>query len=196
MPVLDVPDHLLGTLTENWRELGVASEAAGYALQNSALRRWSVVEYVTEEVRRQAHDTTQPEGIRRVAWMLLAWDYACTRDGAKPTIDDVLVLGRMIEPEKNKAGLRTSGVVIKDSISGLVVKRFPPAEEVPRLLASLFEHGAALTPLEFYKEFEMIHPFVDGNGRTGKVLLNWLGRSLLNPKFPPSDLFGESIRNP
>jgi hypothetical protein len=35
------------------------------------------------------------------------------------------------------------------------------------------------------------------NGRTGKVLLNWMGRSLLlNPKFPPSDLFGESIRNP
>lgn len=128
--------------------------------------------------------------------MLLAWDYACTRDGSAPTMDDAVVLGRMIEPEKNKAGLRTSGVVIKDSASGVVVKRFPPAEEVPRLLARLFEHGADLTPLEFYKEFELIHPFVDGNGRVGKVIYCWrLGR-LLTPVFPPNDLFGTPIRNP
>jgi fido (protein-threonine AMPylation protein) len=79
---------------------------------------------------------------------------------------------------------------------GLVVKRFPSFDQVPRLLELLFEQRDAMAPLDFYREFELIHPFMDGNGRVGKILLNWLSHSLLNPFFPPSDLFGDPIRNP
>jgi fido (protein-threonine AMPylation protein) len=46
------------------------------------------------------------------------------------------------------------------------------------------------------KNAMMVHPFRDGNGRTGKILLNWLNQSLNAPIFPPSDLFGSPIRNP
>lgn len=32
-----------------------------------------------------------------------------------------------------------------------------------------------------YRAFEEVHPFVDGNGRTGKILLNMLGDTMTNP---------------
>jgi len=35
-----------------------------------------VVLYITEEVKRQGHDVTELDGIRRVSWMLDGWDYA------------------------------------------------------------------------------------------------------------------------
>ena len=42
-----------------------------------------------------------------------------------------------------------------------------------------------MTPEEAYKEFQIIHPFEDGNGRVGKIIYNKLKNSLDNPTFPP-----------
>jgi hypothetical protein len=54
----------------------------------------------------------------------------------------------------------------------------------------------AMDPIGAYKQFEWIHPFMDGNGRTGKIILNYLNGTMLDPIFPPSDLWGERIENP
>lgn len=153
--------------------------------------RSPVVAYVTEEVSRQGHDVRTLDGIERVAWMLDAWRSALLWDanGGHPDIYDTECLGKLIEPEKNAHGFRSCHVRVGS-------KACPPPERIYEMLRLLFSQRDALTPIEFYKGFEEVHPFVDGNGRTGKILLNWLNGTLLAPLFPPANLFGHPIRNP
>lgn len=148
----------------------------------------NVIDYIKEEVERQGHDTNQLDGIERVAWMLEAWNYALNGN-SRPSLDDALHLGKLVEHYKNVHGWRKCHVIIG-------VREPTHYEDILSSLVQLFEKSYDLTPLEFYKEFEIIHPLVDGNGRTGKVLLNWLNGTLLNPIFPPHNLFGSWIRNP
>lgn len=65
-----------------------------------------------------------------------------------------------------------------------IIHYAPPAERVPQLMKDLFEwlNGTEEHPLIksciFHYEFEFIHPFSDGNGRTGRlwqtlILANW-----------------------
>ena len=102
---------------------------------------------------------------------------------------DAILLGKMMERVRNRYGIRDCGVRVGSRVC-------PAPEHVEPMLRVLFENIGNFEPLEFYREFEQIHPFVDGNGRTGKVLLNWLNGSLENPVFPPSDFWGHPIRNP
>ena len=152
----------------------------------------NVIDYVKEEVRRQGHDIATPDGLERVAWMLLAW-CAVTRPPCTtwPSgLYEIALLGSLVEPYKNPGSFRQCEVRVG---SNVVPTR---AVDVPAALKRLLDVEASMTPLEFYKAFELIHPFADGNGRVGKILLNWKNGSLLNPIFPPNDLFGMPILNP
>lgn len=166
-------------LTTNWRH------------NQPVIHMGPVIEYCAEEVHRQGHDLTVRDGIERVGWLLEAWTYALGMSSIEhsPEVADAIKLGQFIELNKNRSGLRTCGVRVGSQIC-------PPSHRVPELLATLWESRDIMKPIEFYKAFEQIHPFVDGNGRTGKVLLNWLNGTLLEPIFPPADLWGAPIRNP
>ncbi|WP_455803587.1 Fic family protein [Adlercreutzia sp. CNCM I-6215] len=62
----------------------------------------------------------------------------------------------------------------------------PPPARVPELmgalLASSLAHPGVATAALFHLVFEDIHPFGDGNGRTGRALLNLM---LMEAGFPP-----------
>lgn len=146
----------------------------------------TIIEYITEEVSRQGHDVTKPDGLIRVSWMLDAWVWAMDWVG-KPAVARIEALGIAVEPIKNERGFRNRAVFVGGE------KKCHFSEIVPRLQVLLGRH---LKPLEFYREFEEIHGFIDGNGRTGKILLNYLNGTLSNPIFPPSDFWGRPIRNP
>ena len=53
-------------------------------------------------------------------------------------------------------------------------------------LITEFEGNRKLHPIEraalFHLKFEGIHPFVDGNGRTGRLILNFM---LMQAGYPP-----------
>ena len=152
----------------------------------------NVIDYCKEEVRRQQHDINAFDGFRRVQWMLNAWCYALGFPGESRglTAFTIEAIAKMIEPDKNIGGFRTVEVRVGTRIC-------PPWSTVYGLTTELCSTLTPETdPIDFYKRLMEIHPFVDGNGRTGKIVLNWLNGTLLDPIFPPHDLFGASIENP
>lgn len=148
-----------------------------------------VIDYCAEEVRRQGHDITELDGIQRTAWMLNAWTFMMDYTPAPITTELIRQLGKRVEPSKNRFGFRKCGVRVGSDIK-------PDWQSVPRLLSEWIQTCDIIEPLEAYRQFEQIHPFVDGNGRVGKILLNSFNRSMLEPIFPPNDFWGYWIQNP
>lgn len=136
-----------------------------------------IVRFCAEECERQR------SGEVSVACMVDAWNEAmlrCTVHGAAhPDLRDVLELGRLVEPEVNKDGFRKVGVRVGWSVKG-------PWQQVPRQIDNLLDACGRLSPSEWYRQYEEVHPFRDGNGRTGSLLFNWLSGTLANPSVPPN----------
>lgn len=137
-----------------------------------------VIKFCAEECRHQE------SGELSVYWMLKAWNYALQRAKKSRTFteENVLVLGALIEPKENKSGFRHVPVTIK----GKVI----PWEPIERGIANLLRFQDDLACDEVYAEYEKIHPYKDGNGRSGKVLFNWKNGTLSCPVFPAEPDFG------
>lgn len=155
-----------------------------------------VVRWASNEVERQHEKASY------VYNMIEAWFYAMSitenfncyeHHNNPPNLMNILTLGYLVKPDLNVRGVRQYNVSV-----GWDQKLDWP--QVPRALENLVSEDAfkSLSPEEWYREFEEIHPFGDGNGRVGSILLNWLRGTLSDPIYPPDvydpDFFQKSFK--
>lgn len=122
----------------------------------------------------------QRSGERSVGRMVEGWLLAYELRYEIPKVSTIQSLGKIVEPRTNSGNWRRSWVRV-----GMSVKASP--EDVPRLMENLIDLWNDADSDEWYREFEEIHPFGDGNGRCGNILWNWR-RGSLEPSelaFPP-----------
>jgi len=95
------------------------------------------------------------------------------------------ILLRGVRGEEYTPGRFRRGTVYIGSIAGIASARFvpPPAPEIPGLMLDFeraITHQTALPRLirigMLHYQFEVIHPFSDGNGRTGRLLISLMLR--------------------
>jgi hypothetical protein len=139
----------------------------------------AIIRFCAEECARQN------SGEESVAWMVNAYVYAVERFSVQNTIseEDVLAMAAMIEPKKNANGYRKVPVSFR---TGEVVGW----ENIERQIGNVLGAQDVLEPVEFYTEFEKVHPHEDGNGRLGAILYNVKNGTLYCPVAPP-DVFAQ-----
>jgi hypothetical protein len=173
----------------------------------------NIVKFCAEECERQGSGELSV-GWMVDAWRVAEGEYINNPHpghSRRRDLDLISRLGQLVEPAKNRNGFREIPIGVSDGFNWIEKAQW---DSIPRLLHFLIQsyYDGRLDPEDtkmssrthedwgkykyykkaktaediFYFEYEEIHPFQDGNGRTGKILYNYLKGTLDNPQLPPN----------
>jgi Fic family protein len=121
----------------------------------------------------------------------LRWGFQTVRNTELLRLSDIIEIQRLLE--HNNAGLRClPGTELKNTMTGEVVYTPPQhKDDIARLMDNLvaYINDDALCDADplvkmaiIHHQFESVHPFYDGNGRTGRIIniLYLVAKGLLN----------------
>ncbi len=145
------------------------------------------IKWFAENARRQR---SGPMSVWRMAD---AHEWFCSDERWATQPSEIIILGVAVrvDPGYNHGGYRHENVRIGQYVA-------PDWQEVPRLVEQLVREGIDLSPDDWYREFEEIHPFRDGNGRTGAILWNgalWRRDNGISSLRHPPDFFDRNWFN-
>ena len=161
-----IPNEGLLVSTLSLQEAQSSSEVENIITTQDALYRYQLqpesVDPASKEVARYADG--------------LQVGYRAVRETGLLTLNTILRIQAVLEG--NDAGFRrTPGTVLRNEVTGEVVYQPPSPERVPELMAELEHYLHAEGPDDplvrmavVHHQFETIHPFYDGNGRTGRII--------------------------
>lgn len=161
-----MPNEGLLVSTLSLQEAQSSSEIENIITTQDALYRYQVqpssVDPASKEVARYADG--------------LQVGFRAVRETGLLTVNTILAI--QAELEGNDAGFRkTPGTVLRNESTGEIVYRPPSPETVPDLMAGLERYIHVDGPEDplvrmavAHHQFETIHPFYDGNGRTGRIV--------------------------
>ena len=157
------------------------------AIEGSTVSEKEVKEILSEKQKTKIPDEVETLGVAK------AVEYIRTTK-EELSLGLILKLHRLcFEGSKPFAGkLRKVNVVIKNS-KGEIIHAGVPKEELTEHLNDLVlwykENKSHFKPLVLaaiiHNQFEYIHPFQDGNGRVGRLLLNYI---LVRNNYPPINI--------
>lgn len=176
---------------DNWVRFSELFSYHTNAIEGSTLTQKEVTALIEKKKipDKSAQDISEARGV------VEAIHYVRTK---KPVLsmDLVKTLHKLVFKESKKfAGhFRAAGVevVIRNS-AGIIVHRGAPSNKVEMMLVQLIDwynknngyYSGILLAAVMHNQFENIHPFQDGNGRVGRLLMNAI---LMWHKLPPINI--------
>ena len=211
---LPLPGEVAGVVSDAEKAIADLNRAAGHELMPLArllLRTESIASSKVEGMQVDARSLARAEAnqetgrkvgssaaeiLANIDAMQLSVERAADLDGVRPA--DFLDIHRVLLERASNSQIAGRFRATQNWIGGNDYNPCgaafvpPPPEEVDRLLDDLcvFVNDIALPPLAqaaiAHAQFETIHPFEDGNGRTGRALVQVvLRRRGLTPAFVP-----------
>lgn len=142
-----------------------------------------VLTYVISESERQSATDQERVGLLRAHSCLKAYSDV----GGEITESVIKMLANLVN---GTTEYRQTPVTFSDGGYSLPPRQIPHAMGVWAGHLSMYTSDSDLDPDYWIKEFLLIHPFTDGNGRVASLLWNYLKGTLADPE-PLPYFFGE-----